>query len=71
MESKIKRLEAAIDQYYYEDVDDEDLEQGLYKGLLEGVGDTYTAYYTNCKDSQIPLYRITPPIVHLVSFNNP
>ena len=46
VESKIKRLEAAIDQYYYEDVDDEDLEQGLYKGLLEGVGDSYTAYYT-------------------------
>lgn len=46
VESKIKRLEAAIDRYYYEDVDDEDLEQGLYKGLLEGVGDSYTAYYT-------------------------
>lgn len=46
VESKIKRLAAAIDQYYYEDVDDEDLVQGLYKGLLEGVGDPYTAYYT-------------------------
>ena len=27
-------------------MDDEDLGQGLDKGLLEGVGDTYTAYYT-------------------------
>ena len=34
VESKIKRLEAAILQYYSEDVDDEDLEQGQYQGLL-------------------------------------
>lgn len=46
VESKIRRLAAAIDELYYEDVDDEDLVQGLYKGLLEGVGDSYTAYYT-------------------------
>lgn len=46
VESKIGRLAAAIDQLYYEDVDDEDLVQGLYKGLMEGVGDAYTAYYT-------------------------
>lgn len=46
VESKIEQLANAIDQFYYEDVDDEDLVQGLYKGLLEGVGDSYTAYYT-------------------------
>ncbi|MGN0336979.1 MAG: S41 family peptidase [Lachnospiraceae bacterium] len=46
VESKIERLADAIDQLYYEDVDEEDLVQGLYKGLLEGVGDSYTAYYT-------------------------
>ena len=46
VESKSERLADTIDALYYEDVDDEDLVQGLYKGLLEGVGDTYTAYYT-------------------------
>ena len=46
VESKIERLAAAIDTYYYEDVDEEDLVQGLYKGLLEGIGDTYSGYYT-------------------------
>lgn len=44
--SKIERLASTIHQLYYEDVDDEELVQGLYKGLLEGVGDPYTAYYT-------------------------
>ncbi len=46
VESKIERLADVIDQLYYEDVDKEDLVEGLYKGLLEGVGDPYTAYYT-------------------------
>ena len=46
VESKIERLTDTIDALYYEDVDHEELVQGLYKGLLEGVGDTYTAYYT-------------------------
>lgn len=46
VESKLERLAAAIDTYYYEDVDEEDLIQGLYKGLLEGTGDTYSGYYT-------------------------
>lgn len=44
--SKIERLADVIDQLYYEDVDDEELVQGLYKGLFEGIGDTYSAYYT-------------------------
>ena len=46
VENKIEQLANTIDLLYYEDVDDEDLVQGLYKGLLEGVGDPYTAYYT-------------------------
>lgn len=46
VENKIESLAKAIDRYYYEDVEDEELIEGLYKGLLEGVGDIYTAYYT-------------------------
>lgn len=46
VKNKIERLADVIGQLYYEDVDDEELVQGLYKGLLEGVGDSYTAYYT-------------------------
>ena len=46
VENKIEQLTQTIKLLYYEDVDDEDLVQGLYKGLLQGVGDSYTAYYT-------------------------
>lgn len=44
--NKIDYLVKSIDAYYYEDVDDEGLVNGLYKGLLEGIGDRYSAYYT-------------------------
>lgn len=46
VQSKIERLVTAIRTYYYEDVDTEDLINGLYKGLFEGIGDSYSAYYT-------------------------
>lgn len=45
-EAKIKELLAQIDYYYYEDVKEEDLTNGLYKGLFEGIGDPYSVYYT-------------------------
>ena len=31
---------------YYEDVDEEDLVDGLYKGLFSGTGDIYSGYFT-------------------------
>ncbi len=46
VESKINRLVSAIETYYYGDVDTEDLIDGLYKGLFEGIGDPYASYYT-------------------------
>lgn len=42
---KINELTAYVDTYFYEDVDREDLRDGLYSGLLEGVGDKYSVYY--------------------------
>lgn len=44
---KIKYLEEIIDQkYLYSDgVDKKALEQGIYKGYLMGLGDTYSVYY--------------------------
>lgn len=45
-ELKIKELLGQIDLYYYEDVNTEDLSDGLYKGLFEGLGDPYSVYYT-------------------------
>jgi carboxyl-terminal processing protease len=35
-----------IKTYYYKDFDEEDLQTGLIKGLVEGLDDPYSAYYT-------------------------
>lgn len=45
--TKLANLEQIIDVYYYQDdVDLMELENGIYKGLLDAVGDPYTVYYT-------------------------
>ena len=45
--SKIKALESVIDTYYYKtDVDKQDEINGMYKGLMDSLGDPYTVYYT-------------------------
>ena len=44
--SKMELLVQLIDQYYMYDISVEDMRIGAYKGLLEGLGDPYTCYYT-------------------------
>lgn len=44
--SKLDALMGQINLNYYEDVDAADLQEGLYSGLLEGLNDPYSAYYT-------------------------
>lgn len=53
--AKLKELTAYIDAYYYDETETEKLRDGLYKGLLEGIGDKYSAYYNEeeYKQSQI------------------
>lgn len=43
---KIDFIQSIIDEYYYEDVDADNLREGIYAGLLEGLDDPYSAYYT-------------------------
>lgn len=43
---KLDELLGQISLYYYEDVETDDLQEGLYSGLLEGLNDPYSAYYT-------------------------
>ncbi len=45
-EKKLKALEQVIDLKYLDKVSQNDLEEGLYKGLLQGIGDPYSVYYT-------------------------
>lgn len=43
---KLDRLAMEIYANYYEDIDENDLIDGVYKGLFSGLGDPYSVYYT-------------------------
>ena len=44
--NKLSILYNYLDKYYYEDIEIDDLKEGILSGLLEGTGDDYTVYYT-------------------------
>ncbi len=44
--SKIQTIQAVIDKYYLFDENLSDVEDWIYKGMLNGLGDPYTVYYT-------------------------
>lgn len=43
---KAADLADLIDQYYYEEVDQDALVEGMYAGMVEGLGDPYSAYFS-------------------------
>lgn len=43
---KIKYLENMIDEEYLEEISTDKLEEGVYAGLIYGLGDVYSRYYT-------------------------
>lgn len=43
---KIEELTDYMDLYYYEEFDKKDIQNSLYAGVLEGLGDPYSVYYT-------------------------
>ncbi|MDD7403275.1 MAG: S41 family peptidase [Butyribacter sp.] len=44
--SKVNVLEAYIDKYFLDDIDEEKMATSVYKGVINGLGDDYAAYYT-------------------------
>lgn len=44
--SKIQTIQSVIDKYYLFDENLNDVEDWIYKGMLNGLGDPYTVYYT-------------------------
>lgn len=44
--SKLELVTYIIKHYYYNDVDDETLIDGLYSGLIDSLDDPYSTYYT-------------------------
>ena len=51
VQAKLAKLETYIRGYYLDEIDDEQLEDYLYYGLVAGLGDPYAAYY-NEKETQ-------------------
>lgn len=45
-DDKVDKITDMIDEYYYEDVEEGDLQEGIYKGVVEGLDDPYSEYYT-------------------------
>ncbi len=43
---KLNNIENIINQYYLDEIDNEEVENWLYKGVIAGLGDHYAAYYT-------------------------
>lgn len=46
VQKKIAELMGYIHLYFYDEIDDEKLANGIYAGLLDGLDDKYTQYYT-------------------------
>lgn len=47
MLKKLSAIEEVIDKYYYkDDLDDAVLSEGIYRGILDAVGDPYTCYFS-------------------------
>lgn len=42
---KINELKAYADLYYYDEIDENKLRDGLYEGMIHGLGDRYSEYY--------------------------
>ena len=59
---KVEELIAYMDLYYYEDYDITDIQEAIYGGTLEGLGDPYSVYYT--KDEYQDLQLTTTGTYH-------
>ena len=46
METKASKIESVIDKYYLNDVDEENVTENVYKGIMNGLDDPYSVYYT-------------------------
>ena len=45
-QKKIKLIESLVDEHYLDEVDENTLTDDMLKGLMNGLGDNYAAYYT-------------------------
>lgn len=50
---KLGILEETIQEYFWQDVDSETLQNGLYRGMLDSLDDPYSVYYTQEELTQL------------------
>lgn len=43
---KLNVLQEAVSKYYLEEADTDKLEEGIYRGVIDGLGDPYSTYYS-------------------------
>ena len=46
VQNKMKNIEESIGEYYLEEYDSAKLEDGIYKGMVDSLGDPYSTYYS-------------------------
>lgn len=46
VQKKMDTIKQMVDNYYLDDIDQDAMREGIYKGALEALGDPYTTYYT-------------------------
>ncbi len=46
VEKKVDEINSYINAYYYFDIDEDAREEAIYDGIMEGLGDPYSVYYT-------------------------
>ena len=46
VDKKVAEINSLIDKYYYFDVDRDKQEEALYDGIMDGLDDPYSVYYT-------------------------
>ncbi len=46
IQKKTNVIKEYIDRYYLDDIDSKTMADSVYKGIVNGLGDTYAAYYT-------------------------
>ncbi len=46
VKSKLNRIKSIIDTYYLDEIDEDKMVEGMYKGLVSSLKDPYSVYYT-------------------------
>ncbi|MCR4738864.1 MAG: S41 family peptidase [Lachnospiraceae bacterium] len=53
VQEKVGFIEQVIDRYYLDETDKEEMTDGIYKGLVNGLGDEYSTYYNQKEFSEM------------------